>query len=249
VTIAINKNSTPFSYNKIFKEHLLTHSTQVSKISKSRLFSYFLTFKFNSMAKNKMVQIEDLVSLIHSLCFFLLTHSFIHWLIIFVCVYYIHAQSDEDLALKQQLNLYVERVLDSDPELQMLALQNIRYLPTTSYTFSNSVNLEWSEHNFKVPSFLYVLFCRHEIRNSTSSMTNVPKPLKFLRPHYVTLKTYYEQTMAQSNVKVFLFVSLFISNHINKLWSTNTDTDTSTLIIIWENNIIKYNHKCRASTN
>ncbi|WJX91340.1 26S proteasome non-ATPase regulatory subunit 2 A [Trifolium repens] len=90
------------------------------------------------MAKNKMVQIEDL--------------------------------ANEDLALKQQLNLYVERVLDSDPELQMLALQNIR----------------------------------HEIRNSTNSMTSVPKPLKFLRPHYVTLKTYYEQTMAQSNVKEYL---------------------------------------------
>ncbi|PNX80223.1 26S proteasome non-ATPase regulatory subunit 2 1a-like protein, partial [Trifolium pratense] len=91
------------------------------------------------MAKNKMVQIEDL--------------------------------SDEDLALKEQLQLYVERVQDSDPQLQKLALQNIR----------------------------------HEIRNSTSSMTSVPKPLKFLRPHYVTLKTYYEQTMmAESDVKEYL---------------------------------------------
>lgn len=31
-----------------------------------------------------------------------------------------------------------------------------------------------------------------EIRTSTSSMTSVPKPLKFLRPHYDTLKAVYE---------------------------------------------------------
>ena len=30
---------------------------------------------------------------------------------------------------------------------------------------------------------------RSEIRAATSSMTSVPKPLKFLRPHYQTLKT------------------------------------------------------------
>uniref|UniRef100_A0A7S2V4A2 26S proteasome non-ATPase regulatory subunit 2 homolog n=1 Tax=Fibrocapsa japonica TaxID=94617 RepID=A0A7S2V4A2_9STRA len=33
---------------------------------------------------------------------------------------------------------------------------------------------------------------RNEIRQSTSSMTSVPKPLKFLRPHFDTLKTVYE---------------------------------------------------------
>lgn len=32
-------------------------------------------------------------------------------------------------------------------------------------------------------------------------MTSVPKPLKFLRPHYGTLKAYYE-TMAESDLKV-----------------------------------------------
>lgn len=30
------------------------------------------------------------------------------------------------------------------------------------------------------------------IRTSTSSMTSVPKPLKFLRPHYPDLQTLYE---------------------------------------------------------
>lgn len=30
------------------------------------------------------------------------------------------------------------------------------------------------------------------IRTSTSSMTSVPKPLKFLHPHYLELQTLYE---------------------------------------------------------
>lgn len=35
-------------------------------------------------------------------------------------------QSDEDLALKQQLELYVERVQDPDPGLQKVALESMR---------------------------------------------------------------------------------------------------------------------------
>nr|XP_011466925.1 PREDICTED: 26S proteasome non-ATPase regulatory subunit 2 homolog A isoform X1 [Fragaria vesca subsp. vesca] len=77
--------------------------------------------------------------------------------------------SDEDLALKQQLELYVERVQDSDPGLQKVALESMR----------------------------------QEIRTSTSSMTSVPKPLKYLRPHYGTLKAYYE-TMTDSDLKKYL---------------------------------------------
>ncbi|GLT41032.1 hypothetical protein SLA2020_151230 [Shorea laevis] len=77
--------------------------------------------------------------------------------------------SDEDLALKQQLELYVERVQDPDPGLQKVALESMR----------------------------------QEIRTSTSSMTSVPKPLKFLRPHYGTLKAYYER-MPDSDLKKYL---------------------------------------------
>ncbi|CAA0394047.1 unnamed protein product [Arabidopsis thaliana] len=44
---------------------------------------------------------------------------------------------------------------------------------------------------------------RQEIRASTSSMTSVPKPLKFLRPQYVTLKAFHE-TMADSNLKKYI---------------------------------------------
>lgn len=35
-----------------------------------------------------------------------------------------------------------------------------------------------------------------EVRTSTSSMTSVPKPLKFLRPHYGTLKANYASAVA-----------------------------------------------------
>ncbi|KAI4378486.1 hypothetical protein MLD38_015959 [Melastoma candidum] len=44
---------------------------------------------------------------------------------------------------------------------------------------------------------------RQEIRSATSSMTSLPKPLKFLRPHYGTLKAYYE-TMPESDLKSYL---------------------------------------------
>ncbi len=43
--------------------------------------------------------------------------------------------------------------------------------------------------------------CREEIRTATSSMTSVPKPLKFLRPHYGALKSYYEK-MVNAELKV-----------------------------------------------
>ncbi|KAG0487907.1 hypothetical protein HPP92_006718 [Vanilla planifolia] len=78
-------------------------------------------------------------------------------------------QSDEDLALKQQLELYVERVQDADPGIQKFALESMR----------------------------------QEIRTATSSMTSVPKPLKFLRPHYGDLKAYFE-TMPESDLKKYL---------------------------------------------
>ncbi|OAY34004.1 hypothetical protein MANES_13G142400v8 [Manihot esculenta] len=77
--------------------------------------------------------------------------------------------SDEELALKQQLDLYVEMVQDPDPGLQKVALESMR----------------------------------QEIQTSTSSMTSVPKPLKFLRPHYETLKSYYA-TMLDSDLKKHL---------------------------------------------
>lgn len=44
------------------------------------------------------------------------------------------------------------------------------------------------------------MFCR-EIREATTSMTSVPKPLKFLRPHYEKLKEAYKSVSDTSNKK------------------------------------------------
>lgn len=66
----------------------------------------------------------------------------------------------------QEIALLVERVQDSDADVQLLALNTIR----------------------------------SEIKSATSSMTSVPKPLKFLRPHYPVLVTFFD-TMADSNNK------------------------------------------------
>eukprot|EP00466_Bigelowiella_natans_P005987 jgi/Bigna1/92950/estExt_fgenesh1_pm.C_1110005 len=43
---------------------------------------------------------------------------------------------------------------------------------------------------------------RDHVRSSTSSMTSVPKPLKFLRPHYKELKEFFESMRAGSNKKL-----------------------------------------------
>ena len=44
---------------------------------------------------------------------------------------------------------------------------------------------------------------RNQIRSSTSSMTSVPKPLKFLRPHYAALVDIHK-AMASSEDKRFM---------------------------------------------
>ncbi|XP_048620361.1 26S proteasome non-ATPase regulatory subunit 2 homolog B-like [Brassica napus] len=86
--------------------------------------------------------------------------------------------SEEDLQLKQNLELYVERVQDPNPELQKVSLESMR----------------------------------QEIRASTSSMTSVPKPLKFLRPHYGTLKEFHKN-MVESDLKKLLADILCLSWH------------------------------------
>jgi len=44
---------------------------------------------------------------------------------------------------------------------------------------------------------------RDEIREATSSMTSVPKPLKFLRPHYDGMKEFFQDMMDSSNKTAF----------------------------------------------
>lgn len=66
--------------------------------------------------------------------------------------------SEEDQQLKNELEMLVERLTESDASLYKPALEAMK--------------------NF--------------IKTSTSSMTAVPKPLKFLRPHYKTMTELYE---------------------------------------------------------
>ncbi|KAG5943175.1 proteasome regulatory particle base subunit [Claviceps monticola] len=73
--------------------------------------------------------------------------------------------SEEDQQLKSELEMLVERLMESNTELYQPALEGMK----TS------------------------------IKTSTSSMTAVPKPLKFLRPHYETLTKLYEQWPAGEN--------------------------------------------------
>lgn len=75
--------------------------------------------------------------------------------------------SDEDLALKEGLELAVLRLQESDVTLHAQALNHLA----------------------------------SEIKSATSSMTSVPKPLKFLRPHYDSLKTVYASWMESHEMK------------------------------------------------
>ncbi|PSN61915.1 26S proteasome regulatory complex, non-ATPase subcomplex, Rpn1 subunit [Corynespora cassiicola Philippines] len=77
--------------------------------------------------------------------------------------------SEEDQQLKNELDMLVERILESDSSLYKPALDNIKEF----------------------------------IKTSTSSMTAVPKPLKFLRPHYEKLTKAYESWPEGENKKSF----------------------------------------------
>jgi 26S proteasome regulatory subunit N1 len=73
--------------------------------------------------------------------------------------------SEEDLELKTNIGMMVERVKDTDAGVQKLALDSIT----------------------------------KEIHTTTTSMTAVPKPLKFLRPHMDTMIAHFEQMPAGPN--------------------------------------------------
>lgn len=77
--------------------------------------------------------------------------------------------SEEDQKLKSELDMLVERLLESDKSLYKPSLEAIKDF----------------------------------IKTSTSSMTAVPKPLKFLRPHYESLEKTFE-SWPQGDDKVCL---------------------------------------------
>ncbi|KAJ4332801.1 proteasome regulatory particle base subunit [Didymella glomerata] len=77
--------------------------------------------------------------------------------------------SEEDQQLKSELDMLVERILESDTSLYKPALDQIKEF----------------------------------IKTSTSSMTAVPKPLKFLRPHYESLEKQYASWPEGENKQSF----------------------------------------------
>ncbi|KAH3904499.1 26S proteasome regulatory subunit RPN1 [Parastagonospora nodorum] len=77
--------------------------------------------------------------------------------------------SEEDQQLKSELDMLVERILESDKSLYKPALDQIKDF----------------------------------IKTSTSSMTAVPKPLKFLRPHYESLEKQYASWPEGENKQSF----------------------------------------------
>ncbi|PIL27594.1 hypothetical protein GSI_10745 [Ganoderma sinense ZZ0214-1] len=77
--------------------------------------------------------------------------------------------SEEDLQLKNELEMLIERLRELDTKLYRPALETLRTL----------------------------------IRTSTSSMTSVPKPLKFLHPHYPGLQTLYETWPVSDDKSLF----------------------------------------------
>lgn len=77
--------------------------------------------------------------------------------------------SDEDIQLKNELEMLIERLKEPNTELYRPALETLRTL----------------------------------IRTSTSSMTSVPKPLKFLHPHYPELQSLYETWTPSEDKSLF----------------------------------------------
>ncbi|KAE8227527.1 hypothetical protein CF319_g30 [Tilletia indica] len=78
--------------------------------------------------------------------------------------------SEQDLQLKNELEMLIERLQEDNTQLHRPALEALRTL----------------------------------IRTSTTSMTSVPKPLKFLRPHYPSLKRVYLSWKADSADRALL---------------------------------------------
>lgn len=105
--------------------------------------------------------------------------------------------SEEDLALKEALELMVTRVSDPEPGVVKLALEGLRKEIRTATRRAGRPTagrfLAWPREHW--PSLT-----RASLR--CSSMTSVPKPLKFLRPHYAGLTEAYEKCTHQENKKL-----------------------------------------------
>lgn len=127
--------------------------------------------------------------------------------------------SEEDLELKKNLELMLERTKDSDAGVQRTALEGIAK-EIRSAAHSKSATLDVVPHCLysgrspgqglsNAHAFMKLLVlawytASRYRRESTTSMTSVPKPLKFLRSHYKELKDVYDTIPAQNRNKAAL---------------------------------------------
>lgn len=107
-------------------------------------------------------------------------------------------QSEEDKQLQEDLEMMVERLSVSIQKILTSCLWSQFTILTTKNVFSSHFQEKNTELYRQALEEL-----RRQIRSSTTSMTSVPKPLKFLRPHYGKLKEIYEG-MAPGENKVRL---------------------------------------------
>ena len=66
---------------------------------------------------------------------------------------------------------------------------------------------------------------RQQIKSATTSMTSVPKPLKFLRPHYQTLKDLYNQMPTEDTKRFMADIISIMAMTISPTDSVNTSGD------------------------
>ncbi len=114
----------------------------------------------------------------------------IHLLIRLVC--FADLQSVEDQKLKESLELLVTRIMEvkADGKLASAASDpNAPVFKDSKEAYAHAVGVQK----------LALEALRKEIRTSTTSMTSIPKPLKFLRPHYEPLKAYWESMPSGDN--------------------------------------------------
>lgn len=114
--------------------------------------------------------------------------------------------SEEDLKLKSDLELLVERLKENDTNLYGPSLDKLKEF----------------------------------IKSSTSSMTAVPKPLKFLRPHYIEMCAIYDKWTSKE-LKSSLAEVLSV---LAMTYSENNKHDSLKFAILCENlNIVSWGHE------
>jgi 26S proteasome regulatory subunit N1 len=92
--------------------------------------------------------------------------------------------SDEDRELKERLETCVATILSVQEDTSSSSSASTAAIP----------NQESLQHTMTIKSQALQMISM-ELRTATASMTSVPKPLKFLRPHYQPLKVYYYDSL------------------------------------------------------